>query len=262
MFSAKDLLSSSTARRFTAPFSALRQLLLATAVALTLAVSMYVVARVISGDLVVNGRGGQTPVPLGAVAVATLAGGVAAWAIVRIAGRTRRPRVNFLVLVVVGFAASAAAPVAAATTATSATWLLLLHVVVAVPRSSPPVGAWSGAQRDTRQKGRPGPADLRPGRPGPLRRLGWPAAPGDLLRRWRRHRRHRLTVTACGTPSATTSELVSGGCPVTHTVGPLVADRDQHGRRPEATVAVVAVAMTYCSRSGTERLRHSQPCPG
>ena len=133
MFSAKDSLSPSTDGRFAATHSALRQLLLATAVALTVAVAMYVVARVISGDLLVNGRGGQTPVPLGAVAVATLAGGIAAWAIVRIAGRTRRPRVTFLVLVVVGFAVSAAAPLAAATTATSAAWLLLLHVVVAVP---------------------------------------------------------------------------------------------------------------------------------
>lgn len=133
MFSAKDLLFPATDGRFTATRSAPRQLLLATAVAMAVAVATYVVARVISGDLLVNGRGGQTPVPLGAVAVATLAGGIAAWTIVRIAGRTRRPRVTFLALVIAGFAVSAAAPVAAATTASSAAWLLLLHVVVAVP---------------------------------------------------------------------------------------------------------------------------------
>jgi peptidoglycan/LPS O-acetylase OafA/YrhL len=67
------------------------------------------------------------------VVSATLVGGLAAWAVVRIAGRTRRPPATFTALVVVGFAASGAAPVAASTTAATAGWLLLLHVVVAVP---------------------------------------------------------------------------------------------------------------------------------
>ncbi len=80
-----------------------------------------------------DSRGGHVPVPLGAVAAATVAGGLAACAVVEIAGRTHRPRGVFLALVIAGFAVSGAAPVAAAATATTAAWLLALHVVVAVP---------------------------------------------------------------------------------------------------------------------------------
>lgn len=80
-----------------------------------------------------NGRDGETPVPLGAVAIATVAGALAAWALVRVARLTRVPRATFIALAVVGFAVSGIAPVAAATTAATAGWLLLLHLVVAVP---------------------------------------------------------------------------------------------------------------------------------
>lgn len=110
-----------------------RQFALATALAVVAALATYAVARLISGDLVVNGRTGQIPVPAGAVAAASVAGGLAGWAVVWIAGLTRRPRTAFLTLVIAGFAVSGAAPVAAATTTTTAAWLLLLHVVVAVP---------------------------------------------------------------------------------------------------------------------------------
>jgi hypothetical protein len=102
-------------------------------VALALALATYGVARVVSGDLLVSGREERTPVPWGAVAAATVMGGIAAWAVVTAARRTRTPRATFLALVVLGFAVSAVAPIAAATTATTVAWLLLLHLVVAVP---------------------------------------------------------------------------------------------------------------------------------
>jgi hypothetical protein len=133
MFSAKDSAVRSGTEQLGVVPRAGRRLLPATAVALVAALGTYVVARITSGDLLVNGREARTPVPWGAVVVATAVGGLAAWAVVRIAGRTRMPRATFLALVVVGFAVSAAAPVAAAVTATTAAWLLLLHLIVAVP---------------------------------------------------------------------------------------------------------------------------------
>ena len=134
MFSAKDERAGArTTRVVEARPTAVRRLLLALGMALTAVLATYSVARSISGDLLVHGRGGSTPVPGGAVAAATVAGGLAAWAIVGVAGRTRTPRATFVGLVVVGLALSSAVPVAAATTATTAAWLLLLHLVVAIP---------------------------------------------------------------------------------------------------------------------------------
>lgn len=86
-----------------------------------------------SGDLVVEGPAGEMPVPVGAVVFATLVGGLGAWGLAWLAGRTRRPRTVLVGLVVLGLGLSSIPPVTGATTATTAGWLLLMHLVVAVP---------------------------------------------------------------------------------------------------------------------------------
>lgn len=110
-----------------------RAFLVATAVALTAAGATDFIARRVSGELLVVGPDGVVAVPRGAVGIATIIGGVAAWAIAVRAARARRPRQAAGVLLGCGLALSCVPPVTAATTNTTAAWLLLLHLVVAAP---------------------------------------------------------------------------------------------------------------------------------
>jgi uncharacterized protein DUF6069 len=92
----------------------------------------WATARGLGQSLMVVGRGdGPVAVPLGAVAVATVAGGVAGWGMAVLAARTSRPRAAFLAGVVAGLVLSTVPPLAGATDTVTAVWLLVLHAVVA-----------------------------------------------------------------------------------------------------------------------------------
>ena len=134
MFSAKDTVATpATDDRATTTGTTLRAVLVATAVALVGALGTYAIARAVSGDLVVDGPTGATPVPVGAVVVATVVAGFAAWGLSVLARRTSRPRTVLVGLLALGLLVSTVPPLSGATTTTTAAWLLLIHLVVAVP---------------------------------------------------------------------------------------------------------------------------------
>lgn len=116
----------------------------ATLVALAAVMVAYQLMRALVGDLLVNGPRGVVAVPLGAVVLATLAGGVAAWVLATTAGRTRRPRFWFAFSVVVGLLVSSVPPLTGAATTSIGACLLLLHAVVAVPLVA---GGWAALTR-------------------------------------------------------------------------------------------------------------------
>lgn len=95
------------------------------------ATALCMLAVHLSGlDLAVRGRDASVPtqVPLGAVLLATAAGGVAAYLLVRLAARSARPRRTFAVAVTAGLALSCVPPVQAASTTST---VLAMHVIVA-----------------------------------------------------------------------------------------------------------------------------------
>lgn len=92
---------------------------------------VFLALRFTGQDFEVAARGDPQPVPVGAVVLATAAGGLAAHVLARLASRTSRPRRTFMAASITGLALSAVPPVQAATTVSTAVWLLVLHVVVA-----------------------------------------------------------------------------------------------------------------------------------
>lgn len=105
----------------------------AAAVALVAALATYAVARAADAPLLVNGPAGVTEVPAGAVALATVTGALAAWAVALGSARTARPRTVFTTVIGLGLLLSSVPPVVGATTGSTTRWLLLMHLVVAVP---------------------------------------------------------------------------------------------------------------------------------
>lgn len=103
----------------------------ATAVA-TAATTMTWAAARASGQRLLVTRGDEAlSVPLGAVVVATLAGGLAAAALTRVSRRSDAPRTRYLVLCALGLAVSAVPVLQSASTPGTAAWLLVLHAVAA-----------------------------------------------------------------------------------------------------------------------------------
>lgn len=102
-------------------------------VAMTAVSLCLLTVRLTGPGLLVNGRDpqGPTQVPWGAALLATVAGGVAARVVVRLANRTRRPRRTYAVAVTAGLTLSSLPPVQAATTTRTALVLLAMHVIVA-----------------------------------------------------------------------------------------------------------------------------------
>lgn len=105
----------------------------AAATALVAALATYAGARLTGAQLLVDGPTGTTAVPVGAVAMATALGAVAAWAVTRASMRTARPRTVFAGVIGLGLALSTVPPVTGATTRATMGWLLLMHLLVAVP---------------------------------------------------------------------------------------------------------------------------------
>jgi lysylphosphatidylglycerol synthetase-like protein (DUF2156 family) len=108
-----------------------RRSLLHGALAVGAALLVVLALRLAGEDLRIDARGTVRPVPAGAVAVAAVAGALAAAVLGRLARRSSRPRRTFLVAVAAGLALSSVPPVAAAATPATAGWLLVLHAVVA-----------------------------------------------------------------------------------------------------------------------------------
>ncbi|MGY1700535.1 DUF6069 family protein [Geodermatophilus sp. SYSU D00766] len=136
-----------------------RRSLVLTVLATAAAVATFSALRLSGQELVVAARGDPRPVPVGAVVLATVAGGVAAHVLARSAARTGRPRRTFLAAVVAGLALSGVPPVQAATTTSTAVWLLVLHAVVAAVLVPP----LARALPPTRPPAQRRPEQVRPG---------------------------------------------------------------------------------------------------
>lgn len=108
-----------------------RRVALLTGVTAVAAVVVFLGLRLAGQDFVVDARGVNQPVPVGAVAVATVLGAIAAYLLARLSLRTARPRRTFVGLALLGLALSAFPPVLSATEVSTAGWLMVLHVVVA-----------------------------------------------------------------------------------------------------------------------------------
>ena len=115
-------------------FSAEHWPLVRATLASTAANSLCLLTAQLTGPgLFISGRDASvpTPVPWGAVLLATAAGGVAALVLVRLANRTHRPQRTFTVAVTAGLTLSCLPPLQAATTTRSALVLLAMHLIVA-----------------------------------------------------------------------------------------------------------------------------------
>jgi len=80
---------------------------------------------------VVDARGVYQSMPVGAVVVSTVLGGIAAYLLARLTVRTARPRRTFVGVTLSGLVVSAVPPAYSATAGSTAAWLMVLHVVVA-----------------------------------------------------------------------------------------------------------------------------------
>lgn len=104
----------------------------ATLAATTATASLWAVARGTGQDLLVVTRGTDAvPVPLGAVVVSTLLGGVAAAGLGRLSSRWSDLRRCYLVLCALGLAVTSVPPLQSARSTGTAAWLLVLHGVAA-----------------------------------------------------------------------------------------------------------------------------------
>jgi len=115
-------------------------LALATVVATAGTVLFGLAARGAGDDLVVDRSGTLVGVSLGAVATATLAGGLAAAVLRSLSGRARHARPVYLGLTAVGLLVSVVPPLLVATTPATTVWLLGMHAVAAaviVPAGMP-----------------------------------------------------------------------------------------------------------------------------
>lgn len=107
-------------------------MLVGTAAAVALVIGCFSLASSTGAALTVTVRNAVNPVPLGAAVIATAAAGGGAYLLARLAGRTARPRLTFLVVTTAGLLVSAVPPLQAATNTSTAVWLLVMHAVVAV----------------------------------------------------------------------------------------------------------------------------------
>ncbi len=106
-------------------------LALATVVATAGTVLLGLAARGAGDDLVVDRGGTLVGASLGAVATATLAGGLAAAVLRSLSGRAGHPRRIYLALTAVGLLVSFVPPLLVATTPATTVWLLGMHAVAA-----------------------------------------------------------------------------------------------------------------------------------
>ncbi len=104
---------------------------LATVAATAATALTWAAARATGQHLIIMRGAEAVPVPLGAVVLATVAGGAAAAGLARVAARWRDPRRSYLVLCALGLAVSAVPPLLSTATAGAAAWLLVLHAVAA-----------------------------------------------------------------------------------------------------------------------------------
>jgi len=108
-----------------------RRVALHTGIAAVAAVVVFLGLRLAGQDFVVDARGDNQPVPVGAVVVSTVLAGIGAYLLARLALRTARPRRTFVGAALLGLALSAFPPALSATAVSTAGWLMVLHVVVA-----------------------------------------------------------------------------------------------------------------------------------
>lgn len=106
-------------------------LAIATAVATACCILLALAAGRAGDGLVIDRGGTLVGVSLGAVATATLAGGLAAAVLRSLSGRARQPRRVYLGLAAAGLLVTFVPPLLVATTPATTGWLLGMHAVAA-----------------------------------------------------------------------------------------------------------------------------------